>query len=144
MLGQSWWSWSFSLDHSLDHYLSRVMSVRIDLSLVALFVSGGDVSLIYKATHLSVRSEASGIASNSESALILELASLLAGIWWSWFVSSTFFDVFLVDIFDEDFGLSVLLIVSLVSIFTRVLLKKKKQKKLVWIKNWNLLSMVKF
>jgi hypothetical protein len=89
MLGKSWWSWSFSFDHSLLSDGLGVVGVRLGLSLVVLLVSHrfSRVSLVLHShcvslvCELGVGSSISGSAGNSESAFILELSSLLTGVW---------------------------------------------------------------
>ena len=163
MLRKSWCSWSFSFDDSFGSLFSHclgVVGVWSLLSFVALFVSqwhgfslichshtvslvSHGISLVCK---LSISSSICGWCSwNSKSTFILELSSLLTGVWWFRILSSGIsIKVFFVNIFDKNFSLSIVLTSSIVVLFTGVTLFEQIKKLANLRKRWNLLLMVMF
>lgn len=159
MLRKSWCSWSFSFDDSFFSHCRGVVGVCL-LSFIALFISQG-VSLICHSHSVSLISHSHGISlvcklsisssicgltsCNSKSTFILELSSLLTGVWWFRILSSGIsIKVFFVNIFDKNFSLSIVLTSSIVVLFTGVTLFQQIKKLANLQKKWNLLLMVMF
>ena len=141
MLRKSWRSWSFSFDYSFNsfdnslrslfsHLILVILSIWSGLSLITLIISHG-VSLISHCISLLCKltsgSNISWTSRNSKSTFILELSSLLTGVWWFRILSSGFISakVFFVNIFDVNFSLSIVLTASIVVFFTGVTLFKE-------------------
>jgi len=142
MLRKSWRSWSFSFDYSFNSFdnslrslfshILVILSICSSLSFITLIISdcislisdcislvSHCISLVWK---LTSGSNIGWTSWNSKSTFILELSSLLTGVWWFRILSSGFISakVFFVNIFDVNFSLPIVLTASIVVFFTGV------------------------